>query len=158
MQSRSRAGFTLIELMVSMALTLVIMTILAQAFVLALDTFSGLKGLGDMQTNLRTATVLLRSDLASDHFEGNRRLSDLMMINVANPQAGFFTVAHGSAPSAVAASPYFIEGQDQNSMYSYRAVNHALYFTVKRKGNRQENFFTTVLQDPSVAVTAASPA
>lgn len=45
-------GFTLIELMVAMALTLFIMTILSQAFTLAIDTFSALKGIGDMQVNL----------------------------------------------------------------------------------------------------------
>src|SRR6476620_8839714 len=98
MQSRSRAGFTLIELMVSMALTLVIMTILAQAFVLALDTFSGLKGLGDMQQNLRTATVLLRSDLQSGHFEANRRLSDPSLTSGNSPlQAGFFAIRQGTS-------------------------------------------------------------
>lgn len=160
MQSRSRAGFTLIELMVSMALTLVIMTILAQAFVLALDTFSGLKGLGDMQHNLRTASVLLRSDLGSDHFDWGRQLSDPTPIiaTTPSPQAGFLSVVHLSVASATAPAPYFVEGLDQNGLYSYRATDHWLYFTVKRKGNRQENFFTAVMQDNSVASTALSPA
>ena len=44
MRSRTRAGFTLIELMVAMTLTLVIMAILSQAFVLALESFAVLKG------------------------------------------------------------------------------------------------------------------
>ena len=55
MQSRARPGFTLIELMVALALTLFIMVILSQAFILSLDAFSGMKGIGDMQQNLRTA-------------------------------------------------------------------------------------------------------
>ena len=50
---RSRAGFTLIELMVAMALTVFIMVILSQAFILSLDTFSGMKGIGDMQQIFR---------------------------------------------------------------------------------------------------------
>src|SRR4051812_8722692 len=110
MQSRSRAGFTLIELMVSLALTMVIMTILAQAFVLSLDTFSGLKGLGDMQGNLRCAALIFKTDLSCDHFEGSRRVSDLNAVNPnAIPEIGFFTVRHYSKASAVANSPYFIE-------------------------------------------------
>src|SRR5689334_21797276 len=74
--SAMRKGFTLIEMMVATALTMFIMAILSQAFVTSLDVFSGLKGLGDMEANLRTAGTLMRADLAADHFEGKRRLSD----------------------------------------------------------------------------------
>src|SRR5688572_22782402 len=48
-----RGGFTLIELMVALALTLLIMVILSQAFILSLETFSRMKGIGDMQTSMR---------------------------------------------------------------------------------------------------------
>src|SRR5438034_10540819 len=94
---RSRAGFTLVELMVAMALTMFIMVILSQAFVLSLETFAAMKGLGDMQIDLRTATNILRDDLSQDHFEGKRRLSDLgtggvPLIVQQPPQAGFFAV------------------------------------------------------------------
>src|SRR5207244_2491377 len=114
MRSRTRAGFTLIELMVAMTLTLVIMAILSQAFVLALETFTGLKGLGDMQQNLRTAAVQLHSDLGNGFFEGDRKMSDPSLI-LANSriQAGFFTVRQGSAASAAGPS-YVNEGVDQN--------------------------------------------
>jgi prepilin-type N-terminal cleavage/methylation domain-containing protein len=152
MRTHLRAGFTLVELMVAMALTLFIMVILSQAFVLSLETFSAMKGLGDMQINLRVATSLLRDDLSQDHFEGKRRLSDVGPTGVSTfigqpplipaqpPQAGFFAVLQRSAASA--AGGYITEGTDTNGLASYRANNHVLYMTVKRRGNRPENFFT----------------
>jgi prepilin-type N-terminal cleavage/methylation domain-containing protein len=151
MRATSRKGFTLIELMVAMALTLFIMVILSQAFSLALDTFSGIKGLGDMQADLRVATVLLRDDLSQDHFEGKRRLSDPNILTE-RPQAGFVAVLQPSAPATTNPS-YTIEGVDANGLPSYRATDHLLYMTVKRKGNRAENFFNTGLQgDPTTVL------
>ena len=156
MQSRSRTGFTLIELMVSMALTLFVMVILSQAFVMSLETFAGMKGIGDMQQNLRTAETILRNDLGQDHFEGIRRLSDPGITSTASPiQAGFFAVMQRSAPvnnpAAVFTQPpgmppvnaYVSEGVDSNGIFSARAADHVLYMTCKRRGNRQENFYTT---------------
>jgi hypothetical protein len=150
MRSRLRAGFTLIELMVAMALTMFLMIILTQCFVLALETFTGMKGLGDMQQNLRTATVLMQSDLAEDHFEGKRRLSDPNIFNSAYPiQGGYFAIKQGT----VAGTPltYVNEGSDANGIASLRATDHVLAFTVKRKGNRPEGFFTTALHDANGA-------
>ena len=152
MRTHSRAGFTLVELMVAMALTLFVMVILSQAFVLALETFSGMKGIGDMQQNMRVATIILRDDLAQDHFEGKRRLSDVSASGVSQiaaqpPQAGFFAIFQRSAVTIPPATPgpYHREGFDTNNMASFRATDHVLYMTVKRKGNRQEDFFTTSL-------------
>jgi prepilin-type N-terminal cleavage/methylation domain-containing protein len=160
MRARTRTGFTLIELMVAMALTLFIMVILSQAFVTSLETFSGMKGLGDMQKDLRSAMVMLRDDLSQDHFEGKRRLSDLTTavtptseLTTHHPQAGFFAVRRGSkvplpAPSTPPFPLYASEGTDASpaKIPSVRAVDHMIYMTVKRKGNRQENFFNTALQ------------
>ncbi len=191
MRNKNRAGFTLVELMVAMALTLFIMIILSQAFVTGLETFVQLKAIGDMQANLRSAAVLLRDDLAQDHFEGRRRLSDVTLqggsqLLAERPQAGFFAVMHGSQNPTTAALwsaatpyaagdmvisggnlfvalqantnvattntvfwsrslPYVFEGVDSNGMPSYRATNHVLYMTVKRKGNSKEAFFTAHL-------------
>ncbi len=152
MQSRSRPGFTLIEMMVAMALTLFVMVILSQAFILSLEAFSQLKGIGDMQSNLRTAENLLRDDLSQDHFEGKRRLSDRTLTGGSQlvafpPQEGFLAVARFSACdfSGTPGSPFVYEGDDVNGMSSFRAFNHVLYMSVKRKGNQQENFFTASL-------------
>jgi prepilin-type N-terminal cleavage/methylation domain-containing protein len=165
MRTQKRTGFTLVELMVAMALTLFVMVILTQAFVTALETFAAMKGIGDIQQNLRTAVVVLRNDLIQDHFEGKRRLSDLdgnnqplVVPNANNPaprlQNGFFAVRQGSA---VGSANYVLEGYDANNLPSFRANDQMLYMTVKRKGNRQSDFFTAFMQDTSVGAATPSP-
>jgi prepilin-type N-terminal cleavage/methylation domain-containing protein len=141
---RSRSGFTLIELLVAMALTLFVMVILSQAFVMSLDTFSAMKGIGDMQINLRTAEILIRDDLNQDHFTAKRRLSDPNLLTQP-PLDGFFAIRRNTAASNVGGAPYFFEGTDAFGMPSYRAVDHLLYMTVKRKGNRLESFYNAAI-------------
>jgi type II secretory pathway pseudopilin PulG len=60
-----RFGFTLVELLVAMALTLFIMVILSQAFIAGAQTFADLKAVGDMNNRLRVATATMRADLAA---------------------------------------------------------------------------------------------
>src|SRR5947209_19795846 len=67
-QRRSRAGFTLVEMMVATALVLVIMLIISQAFASASKTFSTMRTAGYMQERLRTGTNALKKDLGADHF------------------------------------------------------------------------------------------
>jgi prepilin-type N-terminal cleavage/methylation domain-containing protein len=146
---RCRKGFTLIELMVSMTLTLFVMAILSQAFVLALETFSGLKGIGDLQANLRTAANLLRSDLAQDHLEGKRRLSDPGIFTTP-PREGFFAIRQAKASIFEGESdigPRYGGLPGLDSVKSFVAVNHVIHMAVKRKGNRRESFFNTQVSD-----------
>src|ERR1700742_3562361 len=104
MRMQRRAGFTLVELMVATALTLFLMVILTQAFVMSLETFAAMKGIGDMQINLRTAANMLKNDLSQPHFESSRRLSDmnangpLVLSQNQQIQAGFFAVMQMSLP------------------------------------------------------------
>ena len=88
---RNRRAFTLVELLVAMALTVFIMLILTQAFVISLETFSGLKAIGDAQENLRAAGNALRFDLSQDHLDGKRRVADVNL-TTQRPSAGFFSV------------------------------------------------------------------
>src|SRR5437870_11122493 len=71
---RRRQGFTLVELMVAMALIVLIMAIISQAFVEGLETFRQLKGIGDLQERLRTAAVPLRDDLVAQHLRGQNNV------------------------------------------------------------------------------------
>jgi hypothetical protein len=65
-QGLPRAGaFTLVELLVAMALTLFIMVILSEAFVAGMQTFGDLKAVGDMARRLRTANSVIRADLGA---------------------------------------------------------------------------------------------
>jgi type II secretory pathway pseudopilin PulG len=148
-----RSAFTLIEMIVAMALTLFIMVILAQAFVTGLETFRMLKGIGDMQQGLRTATLRLRSDLSADHFEAGRKLSDPNFWGAGDPwnpiwwgdgtpRMGFFRIVQNSAS--------VWEGNDPDGLPSYRATNHALHFTIRLRGNHREGFL-------SASVPANSP-
>jgi len=141
-------------MMVATALTLFLMVILSEAFVAALDTFSGLKGIGDMEEGLRTATSIMRFELRQPHLEGTRKLSD-MNIASAPPQTGFFCIRQGL--------PYIVEGVDNqfapgNFLPSFYAnggaggSNHTLHFTVRLSGNQPSNVYAT-----SVLSTSASP-
>jgi prepilin-type N-terminal cleavage/methylation domain-containing protein len=154
---RKRQGFTLIELLVSMALIIFIMSILSYAFVAATTTFRDLKAAGDMAEKLRSATTVLQRDLAADHFDGRRRLSDPFFWSNGPPRQGFFRIWQGGAnDSPTATAPNAVEGQDLDGINSYRSVNHALHFTVHLRGNRQSDFFTA--QVPSGSPLVTSPA
>jgi prepilin-type N-terminal cleavage/methylation domain-containing protein len=131
---KRRHGFTLVELLVSMALIIFIMAILSQAFVTATATFRNLKAAGDMAEKLRATTQLLQRDLSADHFEGKKRLSDFNFWNNGPPQQGYFQVWQGSAG--------FLEGTDLNGIGSFLSTDHALAFTVKLRGNQMGDFLT----------------
>jgi prepilin-type N-terminal cleavage/methylation domain-containing protein len=75
-QSLARPGFTLVELLVSLALSVFVMAILSEAFVKGLEVFHKYKALSDLENRLRSAANLLRRDLQAPHFEGNKRLSE----------------------------------------------------------------------------------
>jgi prepilin-type N-terminal cleavage/methylation domain-containing protein len=164
---RRRAGFTITELLVAMALIVFIMSILATAFSEGMKTFRGLKGIGDMNQRLRTVSSLLRADLEADHFEGRRRLSDTQFWVMGPPREGFFRIWQGSAPvpepnppiyanPVFQANPYYYynEGSDIDSgIESVRATDQVLHFTVKKRGNDPKDFFhATVPATVSVPV------
>ena len=124
---KRRAGFTLVELLVAMALTVFIMMILTQAFGTGMETFKTLRSIGAMQNDLRSAAGLLKSDLEQSHFEGTRRLSDQDFWK-SPVREGFFVLQGGTITS---------EGSPSDN--SARA-NGLLHFTRRAKGNRRENF------------------
>ena len=131
-RATSRPGFTLVELMVAMALSLFLMTILAEAFAVSMDTFRGLRALGDMQDTLRTSLRQMREDLSAPHFEGARKLSDPNFW--AEPRREGFFYMRGGFPTS--------EGNDGNTMPSTSAYDLVLHFAVRRRGNRPENYFS----------------
>src|SRR6266568_1479648 len=94
---RRRQAFTLVEMLVALALIIFIMSILSEAFVQGLETFRQLKAIGDMNERLRTASTALRRDLNANHFEGRRRMSDPDFFFQGSPQQGFFRLYQGTA-------------------------------------------------------------
>jgi prepilin-type N-terminal cleavage/methylation domain-containing protein len=143
---RRRQGFTLIELMVSVALIVLVLAVLAEAFAVGLDSFGKLKAVGDMADRLRGAAHQIRKDLASDHFEGAVRLSDANFGNPRKPACGFFQIKQFG--------PSVPEGQC-DGVQSVRAPaapgqSHILYMAVKRRGNRAEDFFAAHVPDSTL--------
>jgi type II secretory pathway pseudopilin PulG len=138
-----RAGFTIVELMVAMALIIFIMYILAEAFAAGSKAFRDLKAIGDMNARLRTATAVLRRYLAADHFEGRKRLSDPMFWIDGPPKEGFFRIWQDDPSGTVN------EGNDLDGIPSFRTVSHGLHFTVRLRGNDRSSFFRATV--PSAA-------
>ncbi len=132
---RRRQGFTLVELLVAMALIIFIMAILSQAFVSATSTFRILKASGDMAEKLRATTQVMQRDLAADHFEGKKRLSNANFWLNGPPQQGYFQVWQASirAPS---------KARDLDGVSSYPSTNHTLAFTIKTRGNQMGDFLS----------------
>jgi prepilin-type N-terminal cleavage/methylation domain-containing protein len=157
-----RPGFTLVEMLVASALTLLIMVILTGAFQAGLDTFRKLKTAGDMQDRLRAAAVILKQDLAAEHFSESRgvyRLSDLRLDlgdpNFPPPTRGFFRIMTPEPTNAAERS----EGTDGDSNGSSRATNHVLHFTVRRGGETRADIFAVPLpfQTPGPTQVSANP-
>jgi prepilin-type N-terminal cleavage/methylation domain-containing protein len=175
--SYSRRGFTIIELLVAMALIILIMAVLSEAFVAGLKAFRDLKGIGDMQERMRLAASRLRQDLALRHFEADRRLSDIDPYwqdpNIGNgdqvnrniggrPQQGFFRIQTlpapypaGNPPPTTSMRP---EGVDGDGIPSWITDPNAplpvLHFTSKLVPERvdalrRDQVFTTPLPDPT---------
>ncbi len=150
---RRRAGFTITELLVSMALIVFIMAILAEAFVEGLKTFRNMKAIGDLNSRLRMVSSMLRDDLINDHFEGKRRLSDPGFWNYGPPQEGYFRVWHGSTfPSAT----FFTEG-NADGIESYNATDHYLQFTSKKRGNNRQDFYSGTVLAGSPLLSLGTP-
>src|SRR5688572_3997441 len=114
----TREGFTLVELLVSMALIIVIMTVLSVAFATGLNTFGQLKAIGDMSEQLRSATTVIRTDLAADHLQNEAddrvRLYEVPTSGAWNgSRKGFFYIRHDSAGVP--------EGVDADNIASWRS-------------------------------------
>ena len=64
-----RSGFTLVEMLVAAAVSIMLMVILTQAFAAGLDMFRRMRAQGNMQERLRQTSITLRDDLTRPHFE-----------------------------------------------------------------------------------------
>src|SRR4051812_29659609 len=110
-RSLRQRAFTIVELVVAMALIVFIMYVLAEAFAAGAAVFRNLKAIGDMNERLRSAGSTLRRYLGSDHFEGKKRMSDPAFWKDGPPREGFLRIIQGSASSPLGPT-YFQEGSD----------------------------------------------
>lgn len=139
-----RAGFTLVELMVAMGLTILIMTVMASGFQMALQSFSHLKTATELSDRMRTAETMLRRDLEAEHFDsgpnpGVLRLSDLRLDRdpTVRPAGGFVQIRQPSRST--------VEGGDADNLSSTIDVNHGLSLTVRRSGKTAGDLFDAPL-------------
>jgi type II secretory pathway pseudopilin PulG len=138
-----RTGFTLVELLVATALTMLIMSIIASSFQTAMDSLSHLRSAGELQDRLRSGSEKLRLDLQAPHFEDEAvkrgKLREVRHDQNPNfrPRSGFFHIGQGSESIAEHSG---IPAQPRD--YSTKAVNHGLMFTVKLPGNSRQSLFT----------------
>jgi prepilin-type N-terminal cleavage/methylation domain-containing protein len=102
---RSRRGFTLVELLVAMALIIFIMVILTEAFSAGTGAFRALKSAGDMQERLRAAESLIRQDMVHYHFNGSNKLSTLSATSPPN-QGYFYIQQYGSYSESLVGDSY----------------------------------------------------
>ena len=161
-----RRGFTLVELLVAAALSILIMAIMATAFQTGLSTLSTLKSLGDMAERLKTAETMLRTDLDAEHFTtvGNQvgtagddspgplRVSDLRYhdpVPSRPPIGGYFNIFQGG--------PSIAEGNDADGLLSSRAdggSNHRISMTVKRPSRTPDQLFRAQVPGPGPGTDA----
>jgi prepilin-type N-terminal cleavage/methylation domain-containing protein len=145
---RRRKAFTLVELLVSLALIVFIMAILSYAFSAATRSFTDLKAAGDLAERLRAAVTLLRRDLAADHFEGKKRLSDPNFWDNGPPAEGFFRIWQTTPAATVN------EGTEPGgTLSSYRSTGTMLHFAVKLRGNLERDYFAGFVPDNSPLAT-----
>jgi hypothetical protein len=138
---RRRHAFTLVELLVAMALIILIMSVLSQAFITATSTLRDLKALGDMAERLRGVKGMLVRDLAADHFTARTRLSDPTFWANGPPPEGFFRIWQGSPGIDEGPDPANLDPRSK-LLHSFRSTDHMLHFTVKLRGNLRSDFMS----------------
>jgi prepilin-type N-terminal cleavage/methylation domain-containing protein len=146
----SRPAFTLIEMMVAMALALGIMLILTESFKMALDFVRSANSTGEMISQLNGAGILMSRDLRAEHFlpddtKPNRgvKLSDQRLDwNGATgktwtpPTGGFFRI--------VDPNPGVETTDAQGFTINAPATGHQLHFTAVLTGGTDANQFSAL--------------
>lgn len=83
----ARNAFTLIELLIAMAMIVMMMSVLSEAFIVGLETFRELKGIGDLNERLRGDAIQLREDTRSSHFETSRFIGNTLRTDQPDPKS-----------------------------------------------------------------------
>ena len=120
-----RKGFSLVELMIAMAIIILMLSIMSQAFVIATTVMQGLKDAAEMQLLARPVMNILQRDLSANHFEGSKKLSDPDFWDFGPPRQGYF-MAWQEYPHEVDESSL---GNYSNitGSYSYNSANYNIY-------------------------------
>jgi hypothetical protein len=167
---RTRSAFTIVEMLVATALILFIMAIISQIFASASKTYSALRTAGELQERLRQGAVVMRRDLATEHFSGpfipgrsGPRLGDqrLDLAGWVPPHRGYFEVRQLGNPPVIV-EPIANPVSDGESLYSTRADTHVMRFTVHLPDLPSAELYCTaappaIVNDPDVNAFPPSP-
>ena len=138
----SKKGFTLVELLVSMAIIIFMLSIMSQAFVIATTCMSGLKGVGELLDKGRPVLAVLQKDLSAYHFDGYKRLSDADFWDYGPPRQGYFKISEGGNT--------VVEGLPTTDGVTYQrsgsAADHRLAFTSRLSGKNPDDFYVTAFE------------
>lgn len=134
-----RKGFTLVELLVSMAIIIFMLSIMSQAFVIATTCMQGMKTVGELIDKVRPVMTIMQRDLAADHFDGTKKLCDLDFWDYGPPREGYFSVFQYN----VSEQETPVSGAGSVKYYiSNSTSNHALTFTSRLPGKNPTEFYT----------------
>jgi len=131
-------GFTLVELLVAMAIIIFMLSIMSQAFVIATTCMSGLKGAVDLLDKGRPVLSVMQKDLSAYHFDGMRRLSDEDFWQYGPPIEGYFKIYQGNTST--------VEGTTSDGVTYQRSSlssDHRLSFTSRLAGKNIEDFYVS---------------
>lgn len=146
----SRKGFSLVELMVAMALIIFMLSIMSQAFVIATTCMQGLKGVGELLDKGRPVLAIMQKDLSAYHFDGLRRLSDDNFWENGPPSQGYFYISQGGLSEVEGTTldgvTYQVSGQIPT-----KVSDHRLAFTSRLSGKNPEDFFVTPFENYAMA-------
>ena len=138
-QPIQRQGFTLVELLVSMAIIIFMLSIMSQAFVIATTCMQGMKTVGELIDKVRPVMTIMQRDLAADHFDGTKKLCDPDFWEYGPPREGYFSIVQGGASEQE--TPVSMAGPVKYYI-SNSTSNHALTFTSRLPGKNPTEFYT----------------
>jgi hypothetical protein len=144
---RTRAGFTLVELLVAAALSMVIMLIIGFAMQKCIESFRTMRAVSQLQERLKSVHLALKRDMESEHFVPSTAPNGASFSGVKlsqqrldlaiwqPPNEGFFSIMQGQSvggdPLNPGPWPSIFEGRDSDGLPSTRAVTHSLHFTAR---------------------------
>lgn len=135
-----RAGLTLIEMLVVLALTLFIMTLFSTLFVQATGGMNNARGIARIDQGLRTALTLIRKDL-----------NDVVLQGPTNPGTAFQTeMTTGGYFMLEENSPAIRQGLDQWGVPVEVDVDDVLAFTAERNQTSPQEVFYGTIPDENV--------
>lgn len=153
---KPRSGFSLVELLVAMAIIIFMLSIMSQAFVIATTCMQGMKSVGELVDRTRPVLTLMQKDLSADHFDGTKKLSDANFWDYGPPKEGYFSIVQGGVSEAESkptdAVKYYIS--NSSNAPDQTKSNHVLAFSSRLSGKTPTDFYSA--EFPSAQSTGMS--